>query len=85
MAKDSGIKTLQDLNGNVIAEWPLTAYGKSTTEFMKNREQGLNGAMQLALRDAGAKMAIDFPKVTEVKQWLAAHAGECTNQPDMTC
>jgi len=76
---------LQDINGNVIAEWPLTAYGKSSTEFMKNREQGLNGAMELALRDAGAKMAIDFPKVTEVKQWLAAHVGECTSQPETTC
>ena len=76
---------LQDINGNVIAEWPLTAYGKSSTQFMKNREQGLNGAMELALRDAGAKMAIDFPKVTGVKQWLAAHVGECTGQPDTTC
>lgn len=76
---------LQDVNGNVIAEWPLTAYGKSTTEFMKNREQGLNGAMELALRDAGAKMAIGFPKVAGVKQWLAAHVGECTGLPETTC
>ena len=76
---------LQDINGNVIAEWPLTAYGKSSTEFMKNREKGLNGAMELALRDAGAKMAIGFPKVTGVKQWLAAHVGECTGQPEVTC
>ena len=52
---------------------------------MKNREKGLNGAMELALRDAGAKMAIGFPKVTGVKQWLAAHVGECTGQPEVTC
>ena len=76
---------MQDANGNVVAEWPITAYGKSTTKFMKNREQGLNGAMQLALRDAGAKMAIGFPKVTEVKQWLAAHVGACTAEPEKTC
>ena len=52
---------MQDISGNVIAEWPLTAYGKSSTKLFKNREQGLNDAMQLALRDAGAKMAIGFP------------------------
>ena len=76
---------MQDVNGNVIAEWTLTAYGKSSTKFMKNREKGLNGAMDLALRDAGAKLAIGFPKVAGVKQWLAAHAGECTGQPEKTC
>ena len=62
-----------DMNGNVITEWPLTAYGKTETEFMKNREQGLNGAMELALRDAGAKLALGFPEAVEVKDWLAAN------------
>ena len=76
---------MQDANGNVIAEWPITAYGKSTTKLLKNRKQGLNGAMDLALRDAGAKLAIGFPKVTQVKQWLAAHVGACTAQPEKTC
>ena len=62
-----------DTNGNTITEWPLTAYGKTETEFMKNREQGLKGAMELALRDAGAKLAIGFPEVVEVKDWLATN------------
>ena len=67
---------LLDTNGNLISEWPLTAYGKTETAFMKNREQGLNGAMELALRDAGAKLALGFPEIVEVKDWLATHTDE---------
>ena len=63
---------LLESDGSLISEWPLTAYGKTETEFFKNREQGLNNAMELALRDAGAKLAIGFPEVKEVKEWLAA-------------
>ena len=76
---------LQDLNGNVISEWPVTAYGKSTKKFLKNREKGLNDAMDLALRDAGAKIALGFSKVAGVKQWLASHVGKCTAQPEKMC
>ena len=72
-------------DGELIAEFPLTAYGKTTTEFLKNREEGLNGAMELALRDAGAKMAIGFPETNEVKQWLAANIEECTGEPGGPC
>lgn len=76
---------LLETNGDLISEWPITAYGKTETEFMKNREKGLNGAMELALRDAGAKLAIGFPEVMEVKQWLASHIAECTGQADNVC
>lgn len=76
---------LIETNGNLISEWPLTAYGKTETEFMKNREDGLSGAMELALRDAGAKLAIGFPEVMEVKQWLASHIEECTGQTGSVC
>jgi len=76
---------LLDNRGNLITEWPLTAYGKTETQFMKNREQGLNGAMELALRDAGAKLAIGFPEIVEVKDWLATNIGECTGEPEKTC
>jgi len=68
------IRLLQP-DGTVITEWPLTAYGKTETGFLKNREKGLNDAMEMALRDAGAKLAIGFPEVGEVKAWLAANAG----------
>ena len=76
---------LQDAKGNVIAEWSVTAYGKSSTKFLKNREKGLNDAMDLALRDAGAKIALGFSKEAGVNQWLASHVGKCTGQPEKTC
>lgn len=76
---------LQDADGNVISEWTVTAYGKSTKKFLRNREKGLNDAMDLALRDAGAKIALGFSKVAGVKQWLASHVGKCTAQPEKMC
>jgi len=63
--------SLHNPDGELIAEWPLTGYGKSSTEFLKSREKGLHAAINLAFRDAGAKLAINFAKIAEVKQWLA--------------
>jgi len=67
---------LLETNGNLITEWPLTAYGRTTTDSVKSRKKGLYGAMELALRDAGAKMVIGFPQAMGVKQWLAANVEE---------
>ena len=78
------LKLLEN-DGELIAELPLTAYGKTTTEFLKNREEGLNGAMEIALRDAGAKMAIGFPQSEPVRQWLTSHIPECTGEPGAAC
>ncbi|MFQ5660407.1 MAG: hypothetical protein ACE5GZ_08260 [Gammaproteobacteria bacterium] len=77
--------TLYSNDGSVIAEWPLTAYGKTTTEFLKSRDKGLRAAIELALRDAGAKLAIGFPNVGGVKQWLATSLGECHNHSNGVC
>ena len=61
---------LHDPDGSRIANWSVTGYGKSSTEFMKSRDKGLNAAVNLALRDAGAKFALGFPNVAEVSAWL---------------
>ena len=57
-------------DGNAIANWSVTGYGKSSTEFMKSRDKGLNAAVNQALRDAGAKFALGFNKVENVRVWL---------------
>lgn len=57
--------------GDQIASWPVTGYGKSSTQFMKSRDKGLNAAVNQALRDAGAKFALGFPKINGVDAWLA--------------
>jgi hypothetical protein len=68
-----------DVEGQHITDFPLTAYGKSSTEFMKSRDDGLSAAMELALRDAGAKMVLGFTRDTGVREWLASTIGECDN------
>ena len=61
---------LYNRDGSPIANWSVTGYGKSSTEFMKGRDKGLNAAVNQALRDAGAKFALGFSRVEEVGAWL---------------
>ena len=61
---------LYNQDGSRIANWSVTGYGKSSTEFMKSRDKGLNAAVNQALRDAGAKFALGFPMVAEISAWL---------------
>ena len=71
---------LYNQDGSRIANWSVTGYGKSSTEFMKSRDKGLNAAVNQALRDAGAKFALGFSRVEEINAWLeqktAEYAGE---------
>jgi len=65
---------LYDSKGQLVAEWPLTAYGKSNARnygFMeKTREPALTEAIRVALRDAAAFFALKFARVREVADWL---------------
>jgi hypothetical protein len=65
---------LYDPSGALIAEWPLTGYGKANSEdhsFLGNRDQTvLREATILALRDAGAFLTLRFAEVPEVRSWL---------------
>ncbi len=58
------------LNGDPIAEWTMTAYGKTPTAFMRSNEAAVNLAAVVALRDAGANFATGFPRIPAVKTWL---------------
>ena len=59
-------------DGKLITQWQITGYGKTHTALFKNKERGLNMAINLALRDLGAKMVLDFPRVPGVKNWLTS-------------
>ena len=58
---------LYDQAGRPIASWSVSGYGKSST---KSRDKGINAAVNQALRDAGARFALGFPRVEEVSAWL---------------
>lgn len=69
-------------NGQLVAEWPVTGYGKSSEEMLKSRDAGLQAAINLALRDAGAKLALGFDQVADVRAWLAATTKDCQKYAD---
>lgn len=59
--------------GDPIAEWTMTAYGKTPTAFLQSDEEAVRLAGVVALRDAGAHFITTFQNVPEVAQWLEAH------------
>ena len=77
---------LYDTHGTLIAEWPLTAYGKANRAdfgFMESSDKlAIQQATMTALRDAGAFLALRFRSVPEIRSWLdsreAANPGGAT-------
>ena len=56
--------------GEPIAEWMMTAYGKTPTAFMQSDTSAVNLAAVMALRDAGANFVTSFTRVPELAEWL---------------
>jgi hypothetical protein len=65
-----GIK-LYEPGGKIITEYQLTGYGKTPTAMFTSKEEGLNEAVNLALRDIGARFVLDFRKAPGMRDWLA--------------
>ena len=74
---------LHDNKGDIIAEWPVTGYGKSSTEFLKSRDKGMLAAVNSAFRDIGAKLSLNFTKVNPIRQWLASKPEVCGSVNDL--
>jgi len=55
----------------IIASWPLTAYGRTRDAFLEGAEAAIEQAAVMALRDAAAFLAIDFADTRELEPWLA--------------
>jgi hypothetical protein len=56
--------------GDTIAVWSMTAYGKTPTAFLQSSVKAVNLAAVMALRDAGAHFVIDFTNHSAVREWL---------------
>jgi len=61
---------LVTLNGEPIAKWMMTAYGKTPTAFLQSDTAAVNLAAVMALRDAGANFVISFTRMPELSEWL---------------
>lgn len=75
---------LYDDKGQHIIDIPLIAYGKTSSEFLQGRDKAMQAAMDVALRDGGARMALGFQKDEGVKQWLEAK-GICGGNTSVDC
>ncbi len=62
-----------DNTGEPIADWVMTAYGKTPTRFLKSSTNALQQASMIAMRDAGAHFITGFARVPEIQQWLHNH------------
>ena len=71
-----------DHNGEAIADWIMSAYGKTPTKFLKSDSKALNQAAIVALRDAGAHFIIAFDRVPEIRQWLDNKNGQARLSTD---
>ena len=60
-------------DGQLIADWIMSSYGKTPTAFMKSKEEALNQAVVMAVRDIGARMSLTFQRVPEIRAWLEQH------------
>ena len=76
-----GIKLYQP-DGQVIADWQITGYGKAPTSMFTTRQDGLNNAINVALRDLGAKLVLDFRKAPGVTDWLSGKIN-CSEYPHL--
>jgi len=54
-----------DHDGNLVSNWPVSAYGKSQTTAM-NKSDALQRAAVLAMRDAAALMIMKLDEVTGI-------------------
>jgi len=61
--------------GDLLMEWPLAAYGKTPVAFMKSRDEALEQAGIVALRDAGAHFTISFTRLPKIQRWLDTQLG----------
>ena len=59
--------------GEPVADWLMSAYGKTQTRFLKSEEEALDQATTAALRDAGVRLAIGFKRIPEIRDWIEQH------------
>ena len=64
---------LVTVTGEPIAEWMMTAYGKTPTAFLQSDKTAVNFAAVMALRDAGANFVLNFTRMPELSEWLESN------------
>ncbi len=71
-------------DGELLADWTMTSYGKTPTAFLQSAEAAVNLAAVVALRDAGANFAMNFTSVPEVRLWMESLQRPAMDATDTT-
>jgi hypothetical protein len=72
-----------DGEGNQVANWPISAYGKSMSEGIGS-DDALRRAAVLAMRDAAALIILQMDKATGISALSEARRGSLVAQPPTT-
>lgn len=67
--------TLYDRAGQKVGSWNVVGYGKSEPGVF-GHDEALGEATNLAIRDGGARIAIELPDQPVVAKWLKARPNE---------
>jgi hypothetical protein len=78
------VLTLYEPGGETVIEWPVSGYGKY--ELGKNREEAVQKAAIVAMREVGATISTKFAQQPQVSEWLgekkhATTAAVATDRP----
>lgn len=57
-------------DGVPIDNWFLPAYGKTPSSYLISRSTAIEDAAYVALRDAGAKLMLDFFRIPAIYGWM---------------
>ena len=60
--------SLYDADGRSVIDWAVSGYGKS--ELMRNRQDAVQKAAIVAMREAGATISTKFADQPQIKSWL---------------
>lgn len=61
---------IETTDGVPIDSWFMPAYGKTANSVMLSRSRAIEDATIVALRDAGAKLLLDFYRIPAVHVWI---------------
>ena len=61
---------IETADGVPIESWFMPAYGKTGDSMMLSRSKAITDAATIALRDAGAKLMLDFYRIPSVYGWV---------------
>lgn len=61
---------IENNNQEPVDSWFLPAYGKTPDSTMLSRSRAVEDASVIALRDAGAKLLLDFYRIPAIYAWM---------------